>query len=50
MEVLIDGKQIISTEGQFFKDGFTGIRLVNGKGNFNWNPFKAMVYRVSWGI
>ena len=50
MEVFIDGKQILSMEEQFFKDGFTGIKLVNGKGTFNWDSFKAIVYGISWGI
>ena len=42
MEVLFDGKQILSTKEHFYKGGFTGIRLVNRGGTFKWGPIQIL--------
>ena len=46
MEVLVDGKRILSTKEQYHQDGFTGIRLVNSGGIYKWGPIQILEPQV----
>jgi len=42
MKVLVDGKVVLSTVELFYKDEFTGLRLVNRGGIYRWDTIKAL--------
>ncbi len=42
MKVLVDGRQVLSTVELFYKDEFTGLKLVNRGGTYQWDTVKAL--------
>lgn len=42
MKVLVDGKEVLSTVEIYYKEGFSGISLVNKGGIYAWGPIKVL--------
>jgi len=42
MKVLVDGKVVLSTVELFYKDEFSGLKLVNRGGTYQWDEVKAL--------
>ena len=38
MQVLVDGREVLSTVELFYRDEFAGLRLVNRGGIYEWGP------------